>query len=164
VPQYAGLWRQIRTTPEAVLERRLRAAALRYIADHPLYVAEVGYFNAVRMLDLAGRRRSRATAATIGIDRRWADRGVLCFWVFAALALVGAATPAARRAPPYVWAVPTLMFLSVVFLAVETPRYRTALDPFVVLLAAVALTPWARKSAPSGPSSAPAPTPRRAGA
>src|SRR3954454_8797467 len=28
VPQYAGLWRQVRSTPEAVLERRLRRAAL----------------------------------------------------------------------------------------------------------------------------------------
>jgi hypothetical protein len=42
--------------------------------------------------------------------------------------------------PPFVWAIPVLMFLSVVFLAVETPRYRTALDPFIVLLAAVAVT------------------------
>jgi hypothetical protein len=146
VPQYAGLWRHVRTTPEPVLEHRLRAAALHYVADHPLYVAQVGFWNAVRMLDLAGQRRSRATAATISIDRRWADRGVLCFWAFAVLALAGAATAAARRAPPFVWAVPAVLFLSVVFLAVETPRYRTPIDPFVVLLAAVALTTaWGRR-------------------
>jgi hypothetical protein len=35
--------------------------------------------------------------------------------------------------------VPALLYLSVVFLAFETPRYRTGIDPFVVLLAAVAL-------------------------
>jgi hypothetical protein len=35
--------------------------------------------------------------------------------------------------------VPLLMYLSVVFLVVETPRYRTAIDPFIVLLAALAL-------------------------
>jgi EamA domain-containing membrane protein RarD len=35
--------------------------------------------------------------------------------------------------------VPVLMFLSVVFLVVETPRYRTAIDPFIVILAAMAL-------------------------
>jgi hypothetical protein len=139
VPEYAALWRQVRTTPEPVLEGRLRAAALHDIADHPFYVATVGYRNTMRMLDLAGRRRSRATAATINIDHRWADAAVLCFWVFAAVALIGAASRAARRAPAFVWAVPALMFLSVVFLAVETPRYRTAIDPFVVLLAAPAL-------------------------
>jgi len=144
VPQYAGLWREVRTTPEAVLERRLRHTALEYISDHPLYVAQVGFWNTLRMLDLDGRRRWRATAATITVQRRWADRGVLCFWAFAALAIVGAATARARRAPAWLWAVPLLLFLSVVFLAVETPRYRTALDPFVVLLAAVALTPAVR--------------------
>jgi 4-amino-4-deoxy-L-arabinose transferase-like glycosyltransferase len=144
VPQYRGLWRDVRTTPEPVLERRLRRAALRYISDHPLYVAQVGYWNTLRMLDLDGRRRWRATAATITVQRRWADRGVLCFWAFAVLALAGAATARARRAPPWLWAVPLLLFLSVVFLAVETPRYRTPLDPFVILLAAVALTPVVR--------------------
>jgi hypothetical protein len=37
------------------------------------------------------------------------------------------------------------MFLSVVFLVVETPRYRTPIDPFLVLLAAAALaTGWER--------------------
>jgi hypothetical protein len=32
------------------------------------------------------------------------------------------------------------MYLSVVFLVVETPRYRSPIDPFVILLAALALT------------------------
>jgi hypothetical protein len=31
------------------------------------------------------------------------------------------------------------MYLSVVFLVIETPRYRTPIDPFIVLLAALAL-------------------------
>jgi 4-amino-4-deoxy-L-arabinose transferase-like glycosyltransferase len=148
VPQYAALWREVRTTPEAVLDKRLRAASMRYIADHPFYVAEVGYWNTLRMLDLDGKRRWRATAATITVEARWADAGVWCFWVFALLAVAGIATNAARRAPPFVWAVPALLFLSVVFLAVETPRYRTPLDPFVVLLAAVALTTAFRSHGP----------------
>ena len=41
-------------------------------------MAEVGFWNTVRLLDLAGLKRSRATAATIGIDERWADAGVTC--------------------------------------------------------------------------------------
>jgi len=32
------------------------------------------------------------------------------------------------------------MYLSVIFLAAETPRYRAPLDPFIVLLAAIAVT------------------------
>jgi hypothetical protein len=40
------------------------------------------------------------------------------------------------------------MFLSVVFLVVETPRYRTPIDPFLVLLAAAALAAgWERMRA-----------------
>ena len=96
------------------------------------------------MLDLGSLRRSRSTAATITIDHYWADRGLLCFWIFAALALAGAFTAMARRAPWYVWAFPVLSFLSVVFLVVETPRYRTPIDPFLVLLATAAVVTGAR--------------------
>ena len=35
--------------------------------------------------------------------------------------------------------VPVLLYLSVVFLAFETPRYRTGIDPFIVMLAALAV-------------------------
>jgi 4-amino-4-deoxy-L-arabinose transferase-like glycosyltransferase len=140
IPDYAPLWAKIDVTPEPVLERKLRAAAFHYIREHPTFVLKVGWWNTRRMLDLAGLRRSRATAATITIDHKWADRGIVCFWTVAGLALLGAFTRRARRAPPYIWLVPALMFLSVVFLVVETPRYRTPIDPFLVLLAAAALT------------------------
>ena len=146
VPDYAYLFRRVGETNEAVLEAELRAASLHYIREHPTYVAKVGWWNTRRMLDLASRRRSRATAATITINHFWADRGILCFWVFAALALAGAFTTMARRTPWYVWAMPILMFFSVVFLVVETPRYRTPIDPFIVLLAAAALVTAARRA------------------
>jgi hypothetical protein len=96
----------------------------------------VAFWNTARMLDLAGLGWSRHTASTIGIGPRWADAGVVCFWLVAVLAVAGALR---RRLPGYVAAVPALLFLSVVFLAVETPRYRTGIDPFVVMLAGVAL-------------------------
>lgn len=140
VPDYTDLFARNRGMPEPVVERRLREAALHYIADHPLYVVEVGWWSTRRMLDLAGRDWSRHTASTISVEPVWADAGVVCFWIFAVLALVGALGARARRAPPFLWAVPALMFLSVVFLVVETPRYRSAIDPFIVLLAALALT------------------------
>jgi 4-amino-4-deoxy-L-arabinose transferase-like glycosyltransferase len=144
VPDYATLFARVRETPEATLERRLRKAALRYVRAHPGYVAEVAWWNTRRTLELAGRDRSRATAATININHRWADRGILCFWAFALLALAGALTRRARSTPGFVWAVPALLYLSVVFLVVETPRYRAAVDPFVILLAAVSVAAAAR--------------------
>lgn len=151
IPDYAPLFNKVRVTPEPVLEKQLRKQALHYIREHPTFVAKVGWWNTRRMLDLAGQRRSRATAATITIDHKWADRGTLCFWIVAALALAGVATRRVRDAPGFVWAVPVLMFLSVVFLVVETPRYRTPIDPFLVLLAAAALaSAWSRVASSLG--------------
>jgi 4-amino-4-deoxy-L-arabinose transferase-like glycosyltransferase len=139
--------------PEAQIEKELRSYARSYALHHPGYVVKVAYWNTRRMLDLASLRWSRHTAATISIPARWADAGVVCFWVFAVLALIGAFTPLARRMPGFVVAVPVLMYLSVVFLVVETPRYRTGIDPFIVLLAAVALVSawdWGRAQTPQG--------------
>jgi 4-amino-4-deoxy-L-arabinose transferase-like glycosyltransferase len=139
VPDYQYLIRRWHQIPEPVLDRKLRAAALRYAADHPAYVAEVVLWNTARMLDLAGMGWSRHTASTIGVGPRWADAGVVVFWSVAALAVAGALTTCGRRVPLYVAAVPALLFLSVVFFAFETPRYRTGIDPFLVMLASVAL-------------------------
>jgi 4-amino-4-deoxy-L-arabinose transferase-like glycosyltransferase len=139
VPEYADLYGRIREIPEAELERELRARSIRYAADHPGYVAQVAFWTTVRGLELDGRAWARHTASTVSIEPRWADAGVLCFWAFAVLALAGAVTRLARRPPAFVWAFPALMYLSVVFLVIETPRYRTPMDPFVVLLAALAL-------------------------
>jgi 4-amino-4-deoxy-L-arabinose transferase-like glycosyltransferase len=147
VPSYADLYGPLRKTDEAVLERKLRKRAQRYALDHPLYVAQVAFWTTVRGFELDGMDWAIHTASTVSIDATWAKRGVWCFWVFAVLALVGAFTPLARRAPWFVWAVPALMYLSVVFLVIETPRYRTPLDPFIVLLAALALVTAGRRLA-----------------
>jgi hypothetical protein len=80
--------------------------------------------------------------------------GVICFWVYFLLAVLGAFDARVRAAPLWVWTVPLLMYLSVVFLVVETPRYRTAIDPFIILLAALAVTKlYVRWRRPSGPVS-----------
>lgn len=139
VPEYADLMARIRETPEAVLEKRLRSRALRYVREHPGYVLTVAWWATRRTFDLAGRDWSRHTASTISIGRTWADRGVVSFWMCAVLAFAGLFTRRARETPWFVWAFPVLMYLSVVFLVVETPRYRTPLDPFFVILAALAI-------------------------
>jgi hypothetical protein len=139
VPDYQYLIRHWHEIPEPVLDRKLRAAALRYAMDHPAYVAEVVWWNGVRMLDLAGMSWSRHTASTISVGPRWADAGVIAFWSFSALAVAGALSDRGRRMAPYVAVVPALLFLSVAFFAFATPRYRTGIDPFIVMLASVAL-------------------------
>ncbi|MEA2383431.1 MAG: hypothetical protein QOH72_3402 [Solirubrobacteraceae bacterium] len=145
VASYQDLVGHIERTNEAVLEKQLRHRAESYALHHPAYVATVPFWTTVRAFDLDGFDWARHTARTVSIDGRWADRGIYCFWLFALLALAGAFTRAARRAPWYVWAFPALMYLSVVFLVIETPRYRTPLDPFIVLLAALAVVAAGRR-------------------
>ncbi|HWK25856.1 MAG TPA: glycosyltransferase family 39 protein [Solirubrobacter sp.] len=158
VDDYRPIFNRIRSTPEPVLERELRSAALHFIREHPAYVGTVAYWTTRRMLDLAGLDWSIHTAATISVTRGWAIAGVICFWVFALLAVVGACTRRARAAPLWLWAIPALMYLSVVFLVVETPRYRAAIDPFIVLLAALALTARSgTRARSSGARATPAP-------
>jgi 4-amino-4-deoxy-L-arabinose transferase-like glycosyltransferase len=139
VPQYDHLYGTVGGTPEPVVEDHLRAAARHYIAQHPGYVATVAWWSTRRMFDTTGRRWWRHTASTISVPPGWADWTVYCFWLFAALAVAGAFVARARAAPWFVWAVPVLLYLSVVFLVVETPRYRTGIDPFIVMLAALAV-------------------------
>jgi len=140
VAGYEDLAAQVSSIPEADLEREVRRRALNYIRARPESVAEVGFWNTIRMLELAGLQRARETSATISIPSGPAVAGVLCFWLFLLLAVAGAFTARARAAPRFVWLVPLLLAASVVFLTLETPRYRTAVDPFVVLLAALAVT------------------------
>jgi 4-amino-4-deoxy-L-arabinose transferase-like glycosyltransferase len=148
VDDYQPIFRRVRETNEAVLEKELRDASLEFIKDHPAYVGKVAFWTTRRMLDLAGMNWSIHTASTISAGRTAAITGVICFWIYAILAVIGAFTQRARAAPLWFWAVPLLMYLSVVFLVVETPRYRTAVDPFIVLLAALALSrPWSRTRA-----------------
>jgi hypothetical protein len=59
------------------------------------------------------------------------------FYAVALLALGGAVSPAARRAPRMLWLLPALQFATTVLVISETPRFRTPLDPFILLLAAL---------------------------
>ena len=62
-----------------------------------------------------------------------------CFWLVALLALAGCFTRAARGTPWWLWLIPAVMYLSVVFVQSETPRFRSAIDPFLLTLAALAI-------------------------
>ena len=168
IPELRPLYFELVKIPEPEAEDRLRELAVEYIREHPTYVAKVALWTSLRMLDLGGLDWSRHTASTISVSGGWANAGVVCFWVFALLAIAGATTRLARRTPLFVWLIPLLLYLSVVFLVVETPRYRTGIDPFIVMLAALALRralPGAadREPPPPGraryPTSPTAPTP-----
>jgi 4-amino-4-deoxy-L-arabinose transferase-like glycosyltransferase len=151
IEEYKYLTDQWRVISEAELERKLRAASIDFIEQHPGYVLKVMWWDTRRALDLASWKWSLHTASTISVTRGWAGAGVVCFWIFGLLALAGAFTAAARRTPWWVWAMPLLVYLGVVAMVFETPRYRTGIDPFVVMLAALAVVSLARRVRPSAP-------------
>jgi hypothetical protein len=125
VAAYQDLAARVSKIPEAELERRVRERAIDYIRNRPVSVAEVGFWNTIRMLELAGLQRARETSATISIPGGPAIAGVFCFWLFALLAGAGAFTARARATPLPVWLVPVLFAASVVF----SPWRRRATAP-----------------------------------
>jgi 4-amino-4-deoxy-L-arabinose transferase-like glycosyltransferase len=139
VPDYYDIYRHKPRVPEPVLDRQLRDAALRYAADHPGYVVEVAARNTLRMVDLAGLDSTRRTAVAIGIRREWVTASVVWCWAALVLALTGVLALRGRAGPWAVWAVPALLVLSVVFLNVESPRFRTPIEPFLIVPAAAAV-------------------------
>ena len=139
VPEYREIYRDKPRVPEPVLDRRLRDAALRFAGRHPAYVLEVGVRNTMRLFDLAGLRTTRRTAEAIGIERGWATASAVWCWAALALALAGVIAARGRLGSWAIWAVPALLVLSVVFLNVESPRFRTPIEPFLIVAAAAAL-------------------------
>jgi 4-amino-4-deoxy-L-arabinose transferase-like glycosyltransferase len=123
---------------EAQLSSRLDTQAMHYAEDHPGYVAKVGWWTSLRLLNLTGPHFERWAAPYESYPSWLAVASVYAFWALWLLALAGAFTAAARRAPLALWGFPLVIFLSTVLLEGST-RYRSPADPFLVLLAALAL-------------------------
>ena len=145
-PPTASCTRGCKRDPRA--RGRGRASTARskaYIREHPTYVAKVALWTTLRTLELAGLRlvaphrvddqhprglgrRGRRSASGSSPCSRWPARR--------------RRRPAARRCGS--GSSRCCSTSSVVFLVVETPRYRTGIDPFIVMLAALAVTPLRR--------------------
>lgn len=130
---------------EAQLSDRLESQALHYISDHPFSVAAVTFDNSRRLLELEGSFAWRASAAAISEPTGVARIGVISFWLLALVALAGLFTAAARRAWRWLLLTPALLWLSVALINAETPRFREPVDGFLIVLAACALAPVARR-------------------
>ena len=139
LPEDQALFHNAGRYTEVALSNRLVSQTLSYIGAHPLAPLDVSWHNLQRMLELEGTAAWHDSALAIGLSVSTAQTGVIAFWILGCLALLGAFTRAARRGPRWLWAVPVLMALSVLFVNVETPRFREPVEPFLVLLAACAL-------------------------
>ncbi len=158
IPQYAGIVRK-EGVDEVELDRRLRADGLAFAADSPRYVAEAVRLNVLRTAEAGGdpsfvRLWDAERDATGFRHGLWVGG----FWVMALAALAAVALPATRRrvrkAPLWVWLIPSLLLLTTLPVNGK-PRYRLAVDPFVILVASVPLA--ARRSwAATPPAHSPA--------
>lgn len=149
VASLRDLHRDAARMTELQLDQKLEHRALAYVEHNPLAPISVAFHNTLRLLELEGSRAWQISSASVGIDLSLAHVGVFSFWLLLALALAGLATRQVRqalgRAPRWLCGVPFVMWLTVVLVNAETPRFREPLDPFLILLAAVTLAAVCRR-------------------
>jgi hypothetical protein len=152
IPQDQDLRRAAGRYDEVQLGDKLQSRALDYIGAHPTAPLQAAFHNTLRMFELEGSYAWHASAAAIGMHDNVARTGVIAFWILCLLALAGVFMPVTREAPRWIWGLPLLYALSIVFINVETPRFREPIDPFLILLGACAVTTalqW-RPTSPAG--------------
>jgi 4-amino-4-deoxy-L-arabinose transferase-like glycosyltransferase len=120
---------------ENVLQDRLRRLALDYLGAHPGYVAEVGYWNMLRLTGLAGQREFLRNARSLKLPA-WPVRVAMATAAWTAvLALLAVVTGAARRSPRFVWVGAALVAVTTIFVNADALRFQVPLAPFEALLA-----------------------------
>lgn len=147
---------QLRGLDEAQVSDRFTARGLAYAEAHPAFVAKVLWWNARRLLGLAGMGFERYIEPTFSYPPGLAGWSVPAFWLLAALTVGGLLCGAATLVPRALWGVPVLIVLASVPV-IGAARYRVPADPFLLVAAAVALrTAWLGLM---GLSAAPVPSP-----
>lgn len=128
---------------EAETEQVLRDGAVSYAADHPGYPFRVVYWNLRRMLLLVPLSETRATIrGEYGYGGAAALAEALGLVALVACGVWGVVRRRTRdllgSAPWAVWATPLLLVLATAPVQ-GFPRFRAPADPFLILMAAVAL-------------------------
>ncbi|MEO6495949.1 MAG: glycosyltransferase family 39 protein [Solirubrobacteraceae bacterium] len=127
----------------------LREEALGFAADHPEYVAKVGWWNLRRVFDAAGLDWLEYEYQGYGLTRAMARVELLTFWPVALLALFGLFSELARALPRWLWLVPPVLLLPILITGYF--RFRAPIDPVIAMLAAIgalALIDRVRQRAP----------------
>ena len=146
-----GAWRPVTAVPElrplffrpgideAELNDRLSEHGRDYLRDHPAYLLTTSGFNTLRLFGVGPGSAATNESAYLemGVESGLLeDLARVAAVVLGLLALAGAALLLARRQGPlFVWLAPLILFATTVPI-IGSPRYRTVLDPFLILLAA----------------------------
>ncbi len=138
-PEYAQLLfdAEIARWGELAYGEKLQAQAINEIKADPGYVLKVGYWNAIRMFHLGELDLAVLNLSNTDITRIPALFEIYGFYPLGVLALAGLLTRRARRAPKWLWLVPLCLLTSVFITGFI--RFRSPIDPFLVLLAAAAV-------------------------
>jgi hypothetical protein len=131
---------------EPTYGNHLLSAALSDIGRDPGYVLKAGYWNALRMFHLTELDFAVGNLRDTDIPRLPALLEIYGLYPLAILALGGLLTRRARRAPRWLWLIPVCLATSV--FVTGFIRFRSPIDPFLVMLAAVAVAALTDRRSP----------------
>jgi 4-amino-4-deoxy-L-arabinose transferase-like glycosyltransferase len=129
---------------EAQFSDRLQTLAEDYVKAHPSSLLKTAFWTTLRLFNLTGLGFERMIEPTWSFPLWLAVVSVYSFWLVGAFAIGGALTLAARRPPWAFWICPVALLATTVFVGGAT-RYRTPADPWIVLLAALAVCSISRR-------------------
>ncbi|MGI8411066.1 MAG: ArnT family glycosyltransferase [Solirubrobacteraceae bacterium] len=136
-PEYARILSKgrIERWNELTYGDHLQAAAFADIKSDPAYVLKVGFWNTLRMFNLAELRYAVNNLADTGVPLAPAVIEMVSSPLLLVLALGGVFSRRRRQAPKWLWLIPVCL-LTTVFV---TPflRFRSPIDPFLVMLVAL---------------------------
>lgn len=126
---------------EGDIDAELRSRAIEFAVEHPPVAPTALFLNVQRSfgVHIAHSELNSLAFTEMGIpESRW-EWVRISTYALALLALAGAVVALRKRlGAPWLWAFPVLLFAGyVVWLG--TPRYRVPVDPFLALLAVIAL-------------------------
>jgi 4-amino-4-deoxy-L-arabinose transferase-like glycosyltransferase len=136
---------------EATVMRTYQHDGTRYVFDHPGSVPKTAFWNSARMFGFTGFSAPLYLAYYIPWNPTLARATVVAFWVVAPIAAIGWWTAQRRKVPNALWAYPALTYI-LLAVTVGDIQYRVALEPFVLILAAMAVASGAGRWLATGRS------------
>jgi hypothetical protein len=136
-PEYATIlfYASTQRWDERRLGNRLLSAAIADIGRDPSYVLKVGMWNTIRMFQLGELDFAVANLRDTDIPRVPALLAIYGFYPLGILALAGIGTARVRRAPAWMWLL--VICLGSTIFVTGFIRFRSPIDPFLVMLAAL---------------------------